>query len=644
MSSHPETVSDNSVWKLLLCVAGIWSCFFAYGILQESIFVYKTPAGDKFKQTTVLLIVEHAVSALVALAIIQLSGGSSSKWSQHLKSQGIVACPLVLDIALPGAAYFSVAAGGLADVLHYVGESYVQVDRLIGASGGACSLFLILANDKSDGSASTAGLCPGADELLRSYLEYAESEGTGSWQRCWNAGRQMFSGVSNFWERKYLELLQDERAWTAIQHRAFCAVAARPIRQHLFGSTESGETFQSRSDNYIMHSFAKQEEAVQSFVATGEATFKGFVSGIPITSDEAIWEYIPNEDDVAQSPRIQSRSHVRLPSSFCDGGHPVAFDLFTCPENAAERHRNALLYYSTWFDNASDAALCTPESIEKLYKGGVDRTIDCLLNPSLMDKMIIIPSDANLQQQLEKIGRPADLSGGAQCGAKFASNEALKSVSYPIQALAKSSKTLPAMLGCLWSGKHITSLQWIAAFGITSGTAGFSMGGKKGTDIEAKLLGVLLLVVSLVCDGTVSAAQQGMRNQTERLSPYEQMFLTNLGAGTILVGVAALTGQLQAGGLFLMENTTILDEIAIFALCSAFGQVFIFLTISWFGPDTNAKITTVRKMATVLISIVWFGHSIDMIQWLMVGLVFASVFAEISEKLFRTKKPEKKEA
>ena len=26
--------------------------------------------------------------------------------------------------------------------------------------------------------------------------------------------------------------------------------------------------------------------------------------------------------------------------------------------------------------------------------------------------MIIIPSDANLQQQLEKIGRPADLSGG----------------------------------------------------------------------------------------------------------------------------------------------------------------------------------------------------------------------------------------
>lgn len=255
--------------------------------------------------------------------------------------------------------------------------------------------------------------------------------------------------------------------------------------------------------------------------------------------------------------------------------------------------------------------------------------------------------DPKLFPGLGKIWRKKLKSQGivacAQCGAKFASNEALKSVSYPIQALAKSSKTLPAMLGCLWSGKTITRLQWAAAFGITLGTAGFSMSGKKGTDIEAKPLGVLLLVVSLLCDGTVSAAQQGMRSEQEMLSPYEQMFMTNLGAAVLLLPVAFMSGQLQAGITFFMENITILDEIAIFALCSAFGQVFIFLTISWFGPDTNAKITTVRKMATVLISIVWFGHSIDAAQWGFVGLVFASVFAEISEKLLSSKKPEKKD-
>jgi len=233
----------------------------------------------------------------------------------------------------------------------------------------------------------------------------------------------------------------------------------------------------------------------------------------------------------------------------------------------------------------------------------------------------------------------------AQCGAKFASNEALKSVSYPIQALAKSSKTLPAMLGCLWSGKAITKLQWAAAFGITLGTAGFSMSGKsKGGDTEASAFGIGLLVLSLMCDGTVSAAQEGMRGSKNQLTAYEQMFMTNMGAMLLLLPVALASGQLQAGIQYLMVNHTILDEVAIFALCSAFGQVFIFLTISWFGPDTNAKITTVRKMATVMISILWFGHSMVSTQWMFVGLVFFSVFAEIAEKIFGKKKDHGKKA
>ncbi|CAJ1419104.1 unnamed protein product [Effrenium voratum] len=69
-----------AAWKLAVCVAGIWSCFFVYGILQESIFVYRTPSGEKFKETMVLLIVEHTVSALVALAIMTFFTGSSSSW------------------------------------------------------------------------------------------------------------------------------------------------------------------------------------------------------------------------------------------------------------------------------------------------------------------------------------------------------------------------------------------------------------------------------------------------------------------------------------------------------------------------------------------------------------------------------------
>lgn len=123
-----------------------------------------------------------------------------------------------------------------------------------------------------------------------------------------------------------------------------------------------------------------------------------------------------------------------------------------------------------------------------------------------------------------------------------------------------------------------------------------------------------------------------------RKQKYEQMFMTNFGAFLLLLPIAILTGQLTGGISFLLTNFTILDELFFFSLCSAVGQVFIFLTISWFGPDTNAKVTTIRKMATVLISILWYGHSMSMQQWAAVGLVFLSVLAEISEKLFPKKK------
>eukprot|EP00931_Biecheleriopsis_adriatica_P043680 TRINITY_DN24960_c0_g1_i1.p1 TRINITY_DN24960_c0_g1~~TRINITY_DN24960_c0_g1_i1.p1 ORF type:complete len:333 (-),score=71.80 TRINITY_DN24960_c0_g1_i1:45-995(-) len=248
--------------------------------------------------------------------------------------------------------------------------------------------------------------------------------------------------------------------------------------------------------------------------------------------------------------------------------------------------------------------------------------------------VIILFGQGSGQDWLPYLG-PQGIIACAQCGAKFSSTEALMSVSYPIQALAKSSKTLPAMLGCLWSGKWITKLQWAAALGITLGTAGFSMAGKsRGGDIQASAFGIFLLVLSLLCDGTVSAAQEKMRRQRQQLTAYEQMFMTNCGAALLLFPVAWWSGQLQAGFKFMRENDKILDGIAVFSLCSAFGQVFIFLTISWFGPDTSAKITTIRKMATVLLSILWFGHRMITEQWLFVFMVFASVMLEVSEKMF----------
>ena len=227
------------------------------------------------------------ISRLQQYAQERVAGARATILTNLEKATGL---PVVMDVALPGAAYFSVAAGGLCDVLNLLGDDIVKVDRFVGASGGACSLFLILANDKRGATqqdAAPAGRCPSADLLLQSYLEYAESEGSSGLQRSLSAFWQAVGGVSSFWEEKYRALLSEEPAWSAVRARGFCAVAARPLRQQMFGAArDSGAVYHAVGDNYIFHNFVEKEEAVQAFVATGEATAKGFTRGIRVLAGE----------------------------------------------------------------------------------------------------------------------------------------------------------------------------------------------------------------------------------------------------------------------------------------------------------------------------------------------------------------------
>merc|ERR1712060_936308 len=72
-----------------------------------------------------------------------------------------------VGVALPGAGYLSVAAGGLHEVLH---SCSVPLRYCTGASGGGCSGFLMLAH-------------PDATTLLMAYLLYARSTGKTTWGR-----------------------------------------------------------------------------------------------------------------------------------------------------------------------------------------------------------------------------------------------------------------------------------------------------------------------------------------------------------------------------------------------------------------------------------------------------------------------------
>merc|ERR1712118_418779 len=60
-------------------------------------------------------------------------------------------------------------------------------------------------------------------------------------------------------------------------------------------------------------------------------------------------------------------------------------------------------------------------------------------------------------------------------------------------------------------------------------------------------------------------------------------------------------------------------------LCGAFGQLFIFLTISTFGSLMSTTITTTWEFCSILLSVVWNGNALTQPQLTAVALVFGGL-------------------
>lgn len=68
------------------------------------------------------------------------------------------------------------------------------------------------------------------------------------------------------------------------------------------------------------------------------------------------------------------------------------------------------------------------------------------------------------------------------------------------------------------------------------------------------------------------------------------------------------------------------------------------MTLSIFGSLLLVTVTVTRKMLTMIISVLWFGHKLTGMQWLGVGLVFGGigVEAELSKREKQAKEKAKR--
>ncbi len=251
-------------------------------------------------------------------------------------------------------------------------------------------------------------------------------------------------------------------------------------------------------------------------------------------------------------------------------------------------------------------------------------------------------------------------------------------MSYPVVTLVKSCKLVPVMIaGALIGGKRFSALEYLCCVMISAGVVLFTClkpnMGVEASNLVAIAIGCGLVLINLAFDGATNAMQDRLYEK-HSVTSFQLMFGMNLIGALLLIAAlcspfdlelafSALIGDTKAaatfaarGGYiagmwkgfdfvevadglrFLLARPEAARDVALFALCGASGQIFIFTCIREFGSLVNTIITITRKFFSILFSLAYFGHAIGGMQMIGVALVFGGLGLEIWVKASKPKK------
>lgn len=232
----------------------------------------------------------------------------------------------------------------------------------------------------------------------------------------------------------------------------------------------------------------------------------------------------------------------------------------------------------------------------------------------------------------------------------------LAHVDYLTFVLAKSCKLLPVMaLHITLFNKRYPLSKYLIVLAVTAGVAVFTIyhppkAGKpsKGAS-KSSYYGLSLLGINLLFDGLTNTVQDHLFRSPHRYGPVKgpQMMVSSNLLGVILQASyllltplipfsllslamvpASATTELQDAIAFIQRHPKVLNDILGFCVAGAIGQLFIFATLERFSSLVLVTVTVTRKMLTMVLSVVWYGKRLSVMQWWGVALVFGGVMAE----------------
>jgi UDP-galactose transporter B1 len=243
----------------------------------------------------------------------------------------------------------------------------------------------------------------------------------------------------------------------------------------------------------------------------------------------------------------------------------------------------------------------------------------------------------------------------------------LAHVDYLTFVLAKSCKLLPVMaLHVTLFRKRYPLSKYMIVLAVTAGVALFTLyhppkAGKARATQSSSLYGLSLLGINLLFDGLTNTVQDHIFQSPRRYgrtSGPQMMVVLNL-LSTLLMALYLLltpsipptllprfiqtdTNELSQAVAFLGRHPPVVKDVLAFCACGAIGQLFIYATLERFSSLLLVTVTVTRKMLTMLLSVLWFGHRLGGGQWLGVGLVFGGIAAEAFVQSAEKKAKERK--
>lgn len=209
--------------------------------------------------------------------------------------------------------------------------------------------------------------------------------------------------------------------------------------------------------------------------------------------------------------------------------------------------------------------------------------------------------------------------------------EALKFVNFPTQVLAKSCKIIPVMImGKIVSRTKYQFYEYVVAGLISTGMVLFMTGSvdpSKGS-AATTLTGVFLLCMYMASD-SFNSTWQGELFKSYRMTSVEMM----LGVNMFSCLFTASSLFVQSGFLdsiqFAMKHPAFAYDCLLLSVSAAVGQLFIYYTISTFGPVVFTIIMTLRQAVAILLSCLIYKHNVSPMGVLGILVVFLAIFLRV---------------